>query len=63
MKKRKLSMTHLLDTSALMAHYLGEPGALTVQALFNDEEKKIGASVLTFFEYESRLQNMGLSPP
>ena len=30
-------MTHLLDTSALLAHYLAEPGAERVQALFDDE--------------------------
>jgi hypothetical protein len=30
-------MTHLLDTSALLAHYLAEPGASRVQALFEDE--------------------------
>ncbi len=29
-------MTHLLDTSALLAHYLAEPGATRVQALFED---------------------------
>jgi PIN domain nuclease of toxin-antitoxin system len=29
-------MTHLLDTSALLAHYLAEPGATRIQALFED---------------------------
>jgi hypothetical protein len=29
-------MTHLLDTSALLAHYLAEPGATRVQRLFED---------------------------
>ena len=30
-------MTHLLDTSALLAHYLGEAGAERVQDLFENE--------------------------
>jgi len=30
-------MTQLLDTSALLAHYLAEPGAERVQALFEDD--------------------------
>ena len=30
-------MTHLLDTSALLAHYLAESGAERVQALFEDD--------------------------
>ena len=29
-------MTHVLDSSALLAHYLAEPGAERVQALFED---------------------------
>jgi PIN domain nuclease of toxin-antitoxin system len=33
-------MTHLLDTSALLAHYLAEPGATRVQVLFEDTASK-----------------------
>jgi hypothetical protein len=39
-------MTHLPDTSALLAHYLAEPGASRVQALFEDEAVLAGTSVL-----------------
>ena len=39
-------MTHLLDTSALLAHYLAEPGGERVQALFEDDAVVAGASIL-----------------
>ena len=51
-------MTHLLDTSALLAHYLAEPGAERVQALFEDEAVVTGASILTLFEFELRLHQL-----
>ena len=35
-------MTHLLDTSALLAHYLAEHGAERVQALFENEAVEAG---------------------
>jgi len=53
-------MTHLLDTSALCAHFLGEPGA--------DEVDKILAArtatvcVLTWFELRFVLKHLGVSP-
>lgn len=53
-------MTHLLDTSALLAHYLAEPGAERVQALFEDEAVSPGTSILTLFEFELRLHQLGL---
>ena len=53
-------MTHLLDTSALLAHYLGEPGADRVQAFFEDNAVVVGASVLSFYEFELRLHQLGL---
>jgi predicted nucleic acid-binding protein len=53
-------MTHLLDTSALLAHYLGEPGGASVQSLFEDESISAGTSILALFEFESRLQQMGV---
>ena len=40
-------MTHLLDTSALLAHYLAETGAERVQALFENEEVFAAASILS----------------
>lgn len=53
-------MTHLLDTSALLAHYLGEPGAERVQVLFEDEAVVAGASILSLYEFELRLQQLGV---
>ena len=52
-------MTHLLDTSALLAHYLAETGAERVQALFEDEVVVAGASILSLFEFELRLHQLG----
>ena len=52
-------MTHLLDTSAMLAHYLGEPGAERVQTLFEDETVVPGTSVLALFEFELRLHQLG----
>jgi predicted nucleic acid-binding protein len=53
-------MTHLLDTSALLAHYLAEPGATRVQALFEDDTVVAGTSILTLFEFEMRLHQLGI---
>ncbi len=56
-------MTHLLDTSALLAHYLGEPGAARVQALFEDTAVVAGTSILALFEFELRLHQLGMDIP
>jgi predicted nucleic acid-binding protein len=56
-------MTHLLDTSALLAHYLAEHGAERVQALFEDETVEAGASILSLYEFELRLHHLGLDAP
>ena len=45
-------MTHLLDTSALLTHYLAEPGAERVQALLEDDAVVAGASILSLYEFE-----------
>ena len=45
-------MTHLLDTSALLAHYHAAPGAERVQALFEDYAVVAGASILSLYEFE-----------
>jgi len=54
-------MTHLLDTSALLAHYLAEPGAARVQALFEDDTVVAGTSILALFEFELRLHQLGVA--
>lgn len=53
-------MTHLLDTSALLAHYLGEAGADRVQGLFDDDAIVPGTSILALFEFELRLHQLGV---
>jgi PIN domain nuclease of toxin-antitoxin system len=53
-------MTHLLDTSALLAHYLAEPGANRVQALFEDAAVVPGTSILVLFEFDLRLHQLGI---
>ena len=53
-------MTHLLDTSALLAHYLAEPGADRIQALFEDDEVVPGTSILALYEFELRLHRLGM---
>lgn len=53
-------MTHLLDTSALLSHYLEEPGAEIVQAIFEDDRQAPGTSILALFEFDLRLHLLGL---
>jgi predicted nucleic acid-binding protein len=53
-------MTHLLDTSALLAHYLAEPGAERVQALFENDAVVAGVSILSLYEFELRLHQLGV---
>ncbi len=53
-------MTHLLDTPALLAHYLAEPGAMRVQALFEDTASVVGTSILVLFEFDLRLHQLGI---
>lgn len=53
-------MTHFLDTSALLAHYLAEPGAARGQALFEDEAVVAGVSILSLYEFELRLHQLGV---
>ena len=56
-------MTHLLDTSALLAHYLAEPGATHVQALFEDTAVVAGTSILALYEFDLRLHPLGIDAP
>ena len=53
-------MTHLLDTSALLAHYFAEPGAERVQELLANLTVALGTSVLALFEFELRLSQLGM---
>ena len=50
------AVTHLLDTSAVLAHYFGEPGAEIVDGLWQDSRNRIAICVLTLPELRWRLQ-------
>ena len=50
------AVTHVLDTSAVLAHYFGEPGAEIVDRLWHDSRNRIGICVLTLPELRWRLQ-------
>lgn len=52
-------MTHLLDTSAWIAHAFGEPGGDRVGGLFQDPRATIGLSVLSVLELWGRLKREG----
>ena len=56
-------MTHLLDTSALLAHYFAEPGAKSVQALFENDSAVVGTSILALYEFDLRLHQLGMDAP
>ena len=49
----------LLDTSALLAHYRGEPGAARVQELLEDEEVEITISSVSVTELARRIADLG----
>jgi predicted nucleic acid-binding protein len=44
-------MTYLLDTSALMAHVLSEPGWKIVDELIEDQPRNISISAITWLEF------------
>lgn len=48
-------MTHLLDTSALLAHAFEENGWELVQALLDDNKASVGISALSLYECDRRL--------
>jgi predicted nucleic acid-binding protein len=52
-------MTHLLDTTALLALVLRESGSEQVQALFEDDRTSAVVSVLTKAEIWARLKSLG----
>lgn len=49
------AITHVLDTSALLAHYFDEPGAEAVQNLWGSPGLKPGISAVTVTELRGRL--------
>ena len=48
-------VTHLLDTSALLAHYFDEAGAAEVDAIWQEPSNHPGICVLTIAELRGRL--------
>jgi predicted nucleic acid-binding protein len=49
------AITHLLDTSAILAHFFDEPGADAVDAIWQDRTNKPAICVLSIPELRSRL--------
>lgn len=54
-------MTHLLDSSAWLAHLFGEPGVEQVNQLFEDSKATIFVSALSLPEVCGRLSALGQS--
>ncbi|UCG25546.1 MAG: PIN domain-containing protein [Chloroflexota bacterium] len=52
-------MTHLLDSSAWLAHLFGEPGVDQVTILFDDSATRICISALSIPEVFGRLNSIG----
>lgn len=51
-------MTHLLDSSAWLAHLFGEPGVDDVTLLFDDSKNEVSISALSIPEVYGRLKSM-----
>ena len=51
-----MTITHLLDTSALLAHFFDEPGADVVQSLWDSGLEKPGICAVTVAELKARLK-------
>lgn len=49
-------MTHLLDTSAFLAYYFGEPGMERVRALLAEPDFTVGICVVSATEFWGRLK-------
>jgi predicted nucleic acid-binding protein len=48
-------ITHVLDTSAVLAHYLKEPGAEDVNQILSRGPEEVGVSILSLPELRTRL--------
>lgn len=51
-------MTHLLDTSAILAHYLDEPGADEVENLLAQGPGVVALAAPSWFELDTRLREL-----
>ena len=54
-------MKHLLDTSALCAHFLHEPGGDQVSVLFSENPAQLAVCVITWFEMRGALERCGVA--
>jgi predicted nucleic acid-binding protein len=54
-------MTHLLDTSALLAFYLQEPGLDAVKAILKNPDHEVGLSAPSVLEFWSALHRRNLA--
>jgi predicted nucleic acid-binding protein len=50
-------VSHVLDTSALLAHYFNEQGARLLDALWADESNRLAISAVTVAELKGRLHH------
>ena len=48
-------ISHVLDTSALLAHYFNEPGAEVIERLWSDKLSRVAISTVTIAELKGRL--------
>ncbi|MCP5524201.1 MAG: PIN domain-containing protein [Verrucomicrobiales bacterium] len=55
-------MTYLLDTSAVLAHVRGEPGAERVQRLFVEKDVSLLLCSVSLAELARRLRALGATP-
>ena len=51
-------MTHLLDTSAILAHYLDEPGADEVEGLLAQGPNVVALAAPSWVELDTRLREL-----
>lgn len=56
-------MTHLLDTSALLAHYRNEVGGKQVQSLFDLDDEELMLASASLPEFARRLRDLGQPLP
>jgi predicted nucleic acid-binding protein len=55
-------LTHVLDTSAWLAHTQNESGGDDITHLFEDPDTVVGVSVLSFLEVNAVFRAKGLEP-
>ena len=56
-------MLYLFDTSALLVHFLNEPGADQLLGLFDEPENECCLTSITLAEFARKLREYGQSPP